>query len=247
MIRLTPVLCGLAFGTLPATAQEHFGYSGAHGPEHWGETCAIGGAQSPVDLAAAVPGPSLRDMGLQAQWVPVEADVENNGHTIVVNPADPAGAIGYLGTVYHFRQVHFHHLSEHVVEGQHADLEAHFVNQSDAGDYLVVGVFLRATGGPSDFSDFFSRVMGVAPAQAETRAGMPGLMNVGALLAAGERYYSYEGSLTTPPCSQNVTWLVQAVPQVMEVPLAAGQRFVELIGQNARPVQPLNGRTVYLH
>lgn len=244
------ILAFLSLSTAAYAQSAHFTYEGEHGPDHWGqlsETCAIGAAQSPVDLASAVQGTPLSDLGIQVAWADVGASVLNNGHTIQVEPTAPAGAITVAGTAFQFRQVHFHHLSEHVVNGQHADLEAHFVHQADNGHYLVVGVFLRAGSGMSNMTDFFDQVMEVAPEQPETRTPLQGTLHVGSLLAAGERYYSYDGSLTTPPCSQSVTWLIQAQPLVLDVGQAAGERFVQFIGQNYRPAQPLNGRTVYLH
>lgn len=230
-----------------AASDVHFGYEGAHGPEHWGETCALGQAQSPIDLGASVPGVPLNQMNIVVNWAKVTANVLNNGHTIQVEPAQAAGSLSVMGREFQFRQVHFHTLSEHAVNGQRADMEAHFVHQAADGQYLVVGVLLRAGQGSSPIGDFLARAIMAAPATADSRAHLPGSLHVGSLLDGGQRYFSYDGSLTTPPCSQTVAWLVQADPVVVDVPLAAGQRFLDLIGRNARPVQPLNGRTVYLH
>jgi len=254
--RLSSLAFVAALGLFPlsAAAQEahgaatpHFTYSGEHGPEAWGSlshdwaVCASGQSQSPIDLAGPVAAllPPIR-----AGWTPAKARVVNNGHTIQVEPVGDAGGLTFDGTDYAFRQVHFHHRSEHAIDGQHTDMEAHFVHQAEDGRYLVVGLFMEGAAAATPFATLFGAAIAGAPAPEGEPVVLAAAIDPGTLLGDLDGLFSYQGSLTTPPCSQTVTWVLQAQPVPVEAADVAG--FVRIIGDNARPLQPVYDRTVAL-
>src|SRR5690606_32113059 len=141
------ILAALAIGVSGAAAfasdsKPHWAYSGEAGPEHWGDlsaeyaTCATGKMQSPIDLAKA---DAAGEISYAVAYEPVPLTILNNGHTIQFNTGG-VGTLSEKGTDYHLLQIHFHAPSEHVIDGEHAPLEAHFVHKSDAGVLSVLGV-----------------------------------------------------------------------------------------------------------
>lgn len=234
----------LALSALPAAAESghHWTYDGAGGPENWGTlspdfaACAAGLQQSPVDLTAPIAAslPELsRDWVPYARWM-----VSNNGHTIQAS-ASGAGGITLDGTRFELLQFHFHHPSEHAVAGERAPMEVHFVHRSAAGKLAVVGVML--TGGGA--AGVLDQILKVAPHQ--TGAAEGGRLDPAALMPAEGGYWRYQGSLTTPPCSEVVSWTVMKAP--VAVSDAAIAAFAELVPASARPLQPLNRRYLLTH
>lgn len=232
---------GLASLSAPpawAEAGAHWGYSGPGGPRHWGTlspefaACSAGMQQSPVDLtdpvAANLPELTL-DWTQDAAWT-----VTNNGHTIQAS-ATGAGGITINGTRFDLLQFHFHHPSEHAVAGTRAPMEVHFVHRSAAGKLAVIGVMLTGGGAPG----LLDRIMEAAPHEPGKAPG--GHIDPAALIpAAGGSYWRYQGSLTTPPCSEIVSWTVMKQPvQVSDSAIAAFQAMIE---PDARPLQPLHRR-----
>jgi len=240
--------CALLAGPLAASDSVHFSYEGAQGPAHWGslsgdwESCAIGQQQSPVDLpATADPG----DLRLSGFWPPSPATVINNGHTVQISPEGDGGSVTFNGTAYRFLQVHFHHHSEHSFSGRHSDMEAHFVHASEAGALLVLGVMMNANAPASALDGLLGVAMATVPAHGNAPVALPVPLDPMAALEGLGHFYTYTGSLTTPPCSQSVTWIVYA--DVVGVSPGTAASFRRLIGNNARPVQPLNDRVVLRH
>ena len=224
---------------LPAQAEggHHWGYSGAEGPAHWGTlspdfaACAAGMQQSPIDIAHPVAAklPALTpDWSKTAEWT-----VSNNGHTVQASAAG-AGGVTIDGTRFDLLQFHFHHPSEHAVASVRTPMEVHFVHRSAAGKLAVIGVMLKGGGAPG----MLDQIMAAAPKTAGSVTA--GRMDPAALLPASGGYWRYQGSLTTPPCSEIVSWTVmkQAVP-VSDAAIAA---FQTLMPADARPLQPLNRR-----
>ena len=219
-------------------------YGGADGPAHWGrlsdqyKACSFGKRQSPIDLGAA----HLAQGGdLTLQWQPFAATVSHTGHTIEVDPADAKAAGGFLelgGQRYRFLQFHFHHPSEHVLAGNRWPLEAHFVHQAVAGhDLAVVAVLFR----PGRANDALEQIFSRMPGKPGTVA-LQSALDMSQLLPRSAVTYRYAGSLTTPPCSENVNWVVFRDP----IEASSGQidSFARLFPMNARPVQPLANRSV---
>lgn len=238
-LRLASVLALLAAPGWAETAH-HWTYEGAEGPEHWAEVaegagaCAAGQEQSPVDLVDAIPADAP---DVQIGWASdTDWSVQNNGHTIQLNPTGSAGKITIAGKDYDLLQMHFHHPAEHAIDGQRSPMEAHFVHKAADGSLAVVGVMLVG-GGQAGWLD---QIMAVAPATKDSVA--LGKQDPQVLLPQDRSFFRYQGSLTTPPCSEVVLWTV--LHQPVAVSDAAIASFEALFEMNARPLQPLNRRFV---
>lgn len=238
-------LAGLALCPLCATngiAAEgaHWSYEGGGAPAKWGDldaankVCAVGSQQSPIDIVAPI---RSRLPALKINWARSADTIVNNGHTIQLNFAE--GSTMTLGDVnYKLVQLHFHRPSEHLIGGKNFPMEAHFVHRAENGALAVVGV-LMATGGPNAA---FSRIVSTMPATEGPAIKADARINPNVLLPARRGYYRYPGSLTTPPCSEIVEWLLLTDPiQVADADVAG---FAKLYPLNARPVQKDNRRYV---
>ena len=166
------------------------------------------------------------------------ADGINNGHTIQINYAD-ADTLTLGGISYRLVQYHFHSPSEHTVDGKHFPMEMHMVHKSADGKLAVVGVFIAEGAHNKAFDPVWANL----PAQKGVETHFPAVkVDVDALLPTARTSYRYDGSLTTPPCSEGVNWIVMTTPiQLSGEQVAA---FTRLIKDNNRPVQTLNGRTI---
>ncbi len=235
--------------TLPALgpAREgapHWGYTGETGPAHWGDlapeyqTCKTGRAQSPIDISQTVPA-AVSFIGFRYRSAPLS--VVNNGHTIQVN-YPPGSHLVLGGKSYQLKEFRFHAPSEHSVFGRRAHMSVHLVHEARDGELAVVAVAMDMGRLPNRE---VARIWRAMPAKAgrERRARVS--INAARLLPTRRSYYSYTGSLTTPPCTEGVRWVV------MHDPITVSPRQVDLfkavIGDNARPTQPLNGRVVYFN
>lgn len=231
----------------PATAghgsEPHWTYDGDTGPQAWGQlkpefnVCAIGKRQSPIAIesGATLQGPAEP---LQFAYSPSNASVVNNGHTIQVD-VQGDNQLTVRGSVYRLLQFHFHTPSEEQVNGKRYPLVAHLVHKNAEGQLAVVAVLMDE----GESNPMMDTVWTYMPLDAGDRVRMPqGLLDVNALLPKDQRYYQFMGSLTTPPCSENVLWMVLKTP----ITLSKAQHtlFAQLYPHNARPVQPLNGRVV---
>ena len=213
-------------------------YSGATGPDHWSEisaTCGTGRAQSPIDIVDPTKS-KLPALTFSYQASPL--NVINNGHTIQANYA-PGSNLVLEGKSYELQQFHFHHLSETAIKGKHSPMEAHLVHKDTDGNLLVVAVLLKEGKANSAVETVWKNI-----GTEEGKANAPSGVSVDAtkLLPGKREYYTFPGSLTTPPCSENVTWVVMTHP--MTVSKEQIEAFAKLYPSNARPVQPLNGRKV---
>lgn len=219
----------------------HWGYAGEEGPEHWGElnpdytACADGSAQSPVDLTAAR-GEDLPDIVFN--YGESHLNILNNGHTVQVN-YDAGSSITVDGVPYELLQFHFHTGSEHTIAGKQYPLEFHLVHRNAEGGLAVVGVM--ATEGAENPA--FADILAHAPAEETAAAVVEGVMVAAeSLLPEGRLYYAYDGSLTTPPCSEGVKWHVLTTP--IELSAAQIETLASILHGNFRPVQPLHDRTL---
>lgn len=225
-------------------AEVHWGYEGDTAPELWGgldasfAVCDVGIEQSPVDLAGAVPGDAAEGGGLDIRWQATEAEVVDNGHTIQINVAE-GSSIVLEGREFSLVQFHFHLPSEHTVDGTASAMEVHFVHGAAEGDLAVIGVLMEAGDADATIQGLWDAIPGVDEAPAAV-----GALDPGTLLPEGRAYYRYQGSLTTPPCSEVVSWVVMT--DSISVSQAQIDAFAALYPMNARPVQPLNGREIQL-
>lgn len=217
----------------------HWSYGGAEGPEYWGSlaetfgTCRTGAEQSPINLT--ITGPTGGDpvqlfWNAQADWT-----VVNNGHTIQAN-TDNGGMMTVDGKDFALLQFHFHTPSEHAIEGRRSDMEVHFVHKAASGELAVLGVMIEGGGR----NQLFDAIIGAAPRV--TGEAATGMRDPSALLPSDPSFFRYQGSLTTPPCSETVLWTVLSQPiQVSDAQIDA---FQALYAMNARPLQALNRRYV---
>jgi len=243
-LSLTALALIAGLGFVPsAWAEEHgahWSYDGPTGPSAWGslshefEACTGGHQQSPVDLRAAVPA-HLSPITTTYQAQPLT--VVNNGHTLQVNLA-PGNFIVFEGERYNLLQYHFHTPSEHTIAGQPAPMEVHLVHKNqNTGALVVLGVMLV----PGEANPVLEAVLTSAPAEAGPPREVSDVkLDPARLLPASRDYFRYEGSLTTPPCSEVVHWVVFKQP--VTVSAAQIDAFAKRFPHNARPVQPANRR-----
>lgn len=232
--------------TDPEFIEPHFGYrlGTPDGPENWGSlspdwgTCSSGRMQSSLNLVSA----TSRDLAnIAFDWKPSAIRMLNNGHTVQYI-YDAGSSITVNGKTYSLVQFHFHNRSEHSVDGKNSPLEAHFVHREAGGSLAVVGVLMDE--GASSFPALAS--FSSLPAEGSS-SSLEGMVNAADLLppAADRTYYTYSGSLTTPPCSESVTWMV--MKQKVQIESSQIGMFAKLFPDGtARPTQPLNSRELLL-
>jgi len=238
-----------------------------NGPLHWGgvapsdETCGnaplgmptmvqVGMAQTPVNIVTANDVLALLPQ-LDFRYNTTPFEVENTGHVIeVVYNAGSSIRVGWSVTdVYQLAQFHFHAPSEHTINGIQYDAELHLVHKNALGQLVVVGVLLSQSAGAP--SGIFDQILTTAPASVGTGTLDGMTLNANSLLPQDQDYFTYAGSLTTPPCTEGVRWFVMQTPVqvspyvIQQLHLLAGQ-FPGYNGfaNNNRPVAPLNGRTI---
>jgi carbonic anhydrase len=212
----------------PPPESPSYSYSGATSPPHWASlseeyaTCN-GDAQSPVDIVGVQPGDALAP--LRVAYATSPAQVNLDGHLTQVD-LDAPGHLHFQGRRYALEQFHFHTPSEHTRAGRHFPAEAHLVHAGDGGDVAVVGVWVKE----GAENAMLHRLLTGAGAQADASRLLPG----------DRSYYTYTGSLTTPPCTEGVRWIF------MQEPISLSPRQIEALKGECtnRPVQPLNGRSV---
>jgi carbonic anhydrase len=237
---LTLWTCLTAGTALAAEGGHHWTYEGTTGPAHWAKlstefkTCEVGQKQTPINLTGAVRG---NELPVTFDYHAFPLKIVNNGHTIQVN-ASPGSSITIGDTKYELAQFHFHHPSEHQIEGKAAELELHLVHKSAAGGLAVVGVFLQ----PGKENAALKPVFDQMPPKEGAVVEAKGSTDPAQLLPASKSFYRYTGSLTTPPCSEGIVWTVFKEP--LELSPAQAKQFSDLFKNNARPVQALHGRSV---
>ncbi|HTH94339.1 MAG TPA: carbonic anhydrase family protein [Rhodocyclaceae bacterium] len=223
-----------------AADHAHWTYEGHTGPEHWGEldpsfkTCNTGREQSPINIMASEKSATLKSIifGYEASI----GEVINNGHTIQINLAN-GGTIKLGGNEYALLQFHFHTPSEEQIDGRHFPLVAHLVHKDSDGHLAVVAVLFELGQENAALKDIFAAL----PTDAGTAKPLS-TFNTADLLPSDRSYYAFKGSLTTPPCNENVRW--QVLKQPLTISAAQFAAFKAIYPLNARPVQPLNGRKV---
>ena len=224
-----------------ADSSTHWGYEGDTGPNMWAELdddfalCGLGVNQSPVNLSRFI---EAELPPLAFRYAPKPPEVVNNGHTIQVN-LDSSGEFYTETASYQLKQFHFHAPSEHLVDGRSYPIEIHFVHKNDQGELAVVGVFVEE-GRPNP--ELAALLESIPPHVGDKDTSLPSLSPAG-FLPKHQDYYRYSGSLTTPPCSEGVSWYV------LKTPISASRLQIErlktvLPSPNNRPPQPLNARSV---
>jgi carbonic anhydrase len=239
------LFAGLALCPLCArkgfAADAHWSYEGPEGPDKWGsldpsfQACSVGAQQSPINIGDTI---KAQLPPLKMTWAKSAETIENNGHTIQVNMGDASTLAVGGGGNFRLTQFHFHRPSEHTINGASFPMEVHFVHLNDAGNAAVVGVMM--TGGRVNKA--FNAIVLTMPNLAGQKVKADSKIDPNALLPAKRSYYRYEGSLTTPGCTEVVDWLLLTEPiQVAEADI---NTFARLYPKNARPVQKDNRRFV---
>jgi carbonic anhydrase len=221
-------------------AHIHWAYDGAGAPENWAKLdpknklCASGERQSPIDIKDGI---KVDLEPIKFSYRPSNFRVIDNGHTVQVSVGD--SAITITGKTYELVQFHFHRPSEEKVNGQRFDMVAHLVHKADDGQLAVVAVLLeRGSEHP-----FIQSVWNYMPLEKNVPVEPPNVViNPADLLPASRNYFTYMGSLTTPPCSEGVLWLVMKQP--VQVSIEQINIFSRLYRNNARPIQSTAGRLI---
>ncbi|MEY3297579.1 MAG: hypothetical protein RLZZ597_839 [Cyanobacteriota bacterium] len=229
------------YQALAGETEHHWGYVGESGPDHWAElapefqVCGLGREQSPIDLQHPTPA-TLSPPTLTYQPVPLR--LMNNGHTIQVT-TDDGNTLELDGKSYTLKQFHFHHPSEHTVSGASFPMEVHLVHTHEDGSIAVLGVFIKEG---SDNHALRPIWEAMPFHKSEMLTVRNTVVDPSDLLPNQGDTFRYFGSLTTPPCSELVSWLVFQTP--IEASRAQIERFSLMFAHNARPVQPQNRRIV---
>jgi carbonic anhydrase len=236
------LLCGLLASTTSyAEGKAHWGYSGDVGPEYWARlsaefgTCGSGKNQSPVNLTGMIEG-DLPNMKIN--YKAGGKEVLNNGHTIQINYT-PGSTISVAGKTFELKQFHFHSPSENTIEGHSYPMEAHFVHADKDGNLAVIAVMFNVGEHNAELEKAWAHM----PHEAGASHTLHHMVNARRLLPHKYDYFRFNGSLTTPPCSEGVNWFV------MKFFDTASQeqidKFVHAMHHdNNRPLQPLNARVV---
>ena len=193
-----------------------------------------GSAQSPINISNTI-RTQLRD--IEFHYADTALSVVNNGHTIQVN-YDEGSYMLVDGNKFNLLQFHFHWPSEHTVDGKQFLMEGHLVHQDAQGGLGVLGVLMER----GDDNPALETVWEFMPPSAGA-VREPGIsFNVNDLLPSDRTTYRYPGSLTTPPCSEGVSWMV--LKNAVQVSAAQAKVFEDVVGYNSRYTQPLHGREV---
>ncbi|MCB6182531.1 carbonic anhydrase family protein [Leeia sp. TBRC 13508] len=218
----------------------HWSYSGETGPEYWAKLnpewklCSAGKTQSPINLVGSYPkgAPSL-SFGYKSGAM----SIVNNGHTIQVNLKE-AGGVELAGKKYSLLQFHFHTPSEEQINGRPSDMVMHMVHKSDDGKLLVIGVLLNKGKDNAALKAVFDNI----PREEGGEKSLDAKFDATKMLPTNKAFYHFEGSLTTPPCSEGVQWFV-----LKEQGNLSPKQFGSFSGvypYNARPIQQVNGRKI---
>ena len=242
---IAAIVCvsGLA-GVAPSAQQHavpHWTYEGKEGPEHWSEldkafsACQQGHRQSPIDIRDAKPA-DLPPIQFDYQSAPLH--IVNNGHTVQINYA-PGSFITVGSKRYQLTQFHFHHPSEEHINGKGFEMVAHLVHAGADGKLAVVAVLLDPGAEDSATASIWTNL----PDHEGPEQKLDSIsIDARGLLPQERGYYTFSGSLTTPPCTEDVTWFVLKTPK--HIAKAQANSFGKLYPNDARPTQPLFGRDV---
>ena len=218
----------------------HWSYEGETGPEFWGSlspensACRTGTRQSPIDIREGI---KVDQEAIQFDYKPSYFRIIDNGHTIQVNYGQ-GSRLAVMGREFELVQFHFHRPSEERIEGRAFDMVAHLVHKDLSGKLAVVSVLLeRGSANP-----FIQTLWNNLPLEQNAEYTPKTPLQIADLLPARHEYFAYMGSLTTPPCTEGVLWLVLKQP----VQLSAEQIgvFARFYANNARPVQDPAGRVI---
>jgi len=236
----------LVFGVAAAAAAQSgakWDYSGKTGPLNWGrldpayKACSQGHEQSPIDIRGARLSKNLQPIEFHYLAGPVT--LENTGETIRVH-VNPGSYIVVDGERYELQQFHFHHPSEEAVKGKLTDMDVHLVHKSADGKLVVVAVrFSMERGDPNAV---LAALWPHLPQQTGATEKVTDMIDAGGFLPADRGYWTYMGSLTTPPCTEGVRWFV--FEDVLSISRSQVRALTSLFPVNSRPLQDAHGRKI---
>lgn len=230
----------------PSLTEENkpeWSYGGASNPSRWSEVsaefeaCESGRDQSPIDIGIVEEEKSTE---IEFDYQPSSGEVIDNGHTIEVE-IEPGNTVSLNEKTYELVQFHFHTPSEHTVENKSSAMELHFVHQNEAGKLAVVGVLIDS----GEENEIISGIWNAIPNGNKSTGSSKVDIDLAKLLPNNKTFVSYPGSLTTPPCSEKVSWNLMLEP--IELSAEQIETFENIYPYNARPIQPLNGRSIKLN
>jgi carbonic anhydrase len=237
--------CGILY-VMGSAAQEHapehhWDYGPTRGPSHWAElspefrTCSIGHRQSPIDIRDT----KKADLPpIVFEYKPSPLRIVDNGHTVMINYA-PGSYLAIGKERYQLKQFHFHRPSEETIHGKGFEMSAHLVHDNGDGKLAVVAILLQAGEDNALVRELWKEL----PKEKEREEVLDQLqIDISRILPQDRSYYTFSGSLTTPPCSEEVTWIVLKHPTAISP--AEIEQFSQLYRNDARPTQPLYGRTI---
>ena len=217
----------------------HWGYKGDAGPDRWTTlkpefgACA-GKNQSPIDVTGTI---DAKLKPVRFSYMAGGHEVVNNGHTIQVN-VEEGSHIVVDGIQFNLKQFHFHAPSENHISGKSYPLEAHLVHADKDGNLAVVAAVYNEDKANATIAAAWNQMP-----KAEGKSTLPTKISASGLLPKNRDYYRYNGSLTTPPCTEGVRWIVMKKP--MTVSKEQLKAFQEILGfSNNRPIQPANARPI---
>lgn len=224
-----------------ASETPHWTYSGEEGPESWGKLapeyslCGSGKNQSPINLSGMI---DAKLPAIKFAYTTAATEILNNGHTIQANFA-PGNTLSVAGHEFQLKQVHFHAPSENLLKGKSFPMEGHMVHADKDGNLAVVAVMYKEGKDNPAIAKLWSQM----PNKAGDKEALTTKLQAAEMLPKNHDYFRFNGSLTTPPCSEGVMWLV------MKTPVKAAKEQVEAFSHtlhhpNNRPVQPTNARPV---
>jgi len=220
---------------------ENWGYSGDESPKHWGELhksyglCSSGKNQSPINLTNFIESDLA---AIEFNYGTLVSDILNNGHTVQANYA-AGSSITLNGHSFDLKQFHFHTPSENHINGKSYPMEAHLVHADKAGNLAVVAVMFEQGDANSAMADLWKQI----PKNVGDKHSLSSKVNVSNLLPENKDYYRFNGSLTTPPCTEGVVWLV--MKKSVSVSKQQIETFYNVMHHaNNRPVQAINARPV---
>jgi len=222
-------------------------YGGDANLTQWGQIkddfvlCEIGQQQSPININVDI-DQSVEDTPAALAFHDASAPwkIINRGYTVQVNAA-PGNTVQIEGEEYELLQFHFHIPSEHRIAGSRAEMELHLVHRNRTGAFAVVSILIKAGANNPAIATLWEHL----PDVGKTYQLAPNTIHISDLLPPHFTYYSYSGSLTTPPCNEEVQWTVLAEPIYLSKNQIA--TFASLYPINSRPLQPTNGRTIGYH
>ncbi len=194
-------------------------------------------AQSPINISISETVENTDLNGLEINYGTSEVNIVNNGHTVQFNTTGKH-SIMISDKTYELAQFHFHALSEHTIDGAHYPIEVHFVHRHSDTDYAVIGIMYEEGNENALLAEFLSDFP-----TSEGNYSSDKKIKLSSLLPDDLSFYYYSGSLTTPPCSEVVSWYVLKTP--LTASITQIDQFSDILNHNFRPVMPLNGREVY--